>query len=74
MGIYKFIQINSALWGYAGWLVLVRLHLLRPARHLAQRQCRMLERLETTFVKLGPGLGLRRDLLPDEYVEALEGL
>lgn len=74
MGIFRFIRISGALWTYAGWWLLVRLHLLRPAEHPAQRLSRMLERLGTTFVKLGQGLGLRRDLLPDEYVAALEGL
>lgn len=74
MGLFRFIRISVALWGYAGWWLLVHLHLLRPAEHPAQRLSRMLERLGTTFVKLGQGLGLRRDLLADEYVAALEGL
>lgn len=74
MGIFRFIRISSALWSFAGWWLLVRLHLLRPAEHPAQRLSRTLEQLGTTFVKLGQGLGLRRDLLPDEYVAALEGL
>lgn len=74
MGIFRLIRISSALWGYAGWWLLVRLRLLRPAEPPAQRLSRLLERLGTTFVKLGQGLGLRRDLLPDEYVAALEGL
>lgn len=74
MGIFRFVRISLSLWGYAGWLLLVRLHLLRHAGSPAQRLSRMLERLGTTFVKLGQGIGLRRDLLPDEYVEALEGL
>lgn len=74
MPIFRFIWISSNLWAYAAWWLLVRLHLLRPAEHPARRLSRMLERLGTTFVKLGQGLGLRRDLLPDEYVAALEGL
>ena len=74
MAIFRFIRISAALWGYAGWWLLVRLRLLRHAEHPAQRLSRMLERLGTTFVKLGQGLGLRRDLLPDEYIAAMEGL
>ncbi len=74
MGIFRFIRISLSLWGYAGWLLLVRLHVLRHAESPAQRLSRVLERLGTTFIKLGQGIGLRRDLLPDDYVEALEGL
>ncbi len=74
MGIFRFIRISLSLWSYACWLLLVRLHLLRHAESPAQRLSRLLERLGTTFIKLGQGIGLRRDLLPDEYVEALEGL
>lgn len=74
MVIFRFIRISGALWIYAAWWLLVRLHLLRPTEHPARRLGRMFERLGTTFVKLGQGLGLRRDLLPDEYIAALEGL
>ncbi|MFV1981967.1 MAG: ABC1 kinase family protein [Thiohalomonadales bacterium] len=74
MGIFRFIQINIALWGFAFWLLLRRLHLLHKPQRPARRLSQMLERLGTTFVKLGQGISLRRDLLPDEYVEALEGL
>jgi len=74
MVIFRFFQISVALWAFATWWLLVRLHLLRPAEHPARRLSRVLERLGTTFVKLGQGVGLRRDLLPDEYVAALESL
>ncbi|VAW74604.1 ABC1 family protein [hydrothermal vent metagenome] len=74
MGIFRFFRISFSLWGYAGWLLLVRLRLLRHAESPAQRLVRVIERLGTTFIKLGQGIGLRRDLLPDEYVDALEGL
>ena len=71
MVIFRFFQISVALWAFATWWLLVRLHLLRPAEHPARRLSRVLERLGTTFVKLGQGVGLRRDLLPDEYVAEL---
>ncbi len=74
MGIPRFFQISFSLWNYALWMLMVRLHILHPAEHPAQRLSRMLEKLGTTFVKLGQGMGLRRDLLPDEYIKALEGL
>ncbi len=74
MGIFRFFRISFSLWNYAVWLLLVRVHLLRHTESPAQRLSRLLEQLGTTFIKIGQGLGLRRDLLPDEYVEALEGL
>lgn len=74
MVMIRFFRIGFALWGFAGWLLLVRLRLLRPAQTPAQRLSRMLEKLGTTFVKLGQAIGLRRDLLPEAYVRALESL
>lgn len=51
---------------------------LRWRRKAPQRlpvQLRLtLESLGTTFIKLGQGLSLRRDLLPAVYLETLEGL
>jgi len=73
-GLRRLFQIGFAVWAYLlGWL-LIRLHLWRPALTPAQRLCRTFERLGTTFVKLGQGLSLHRDLLPDEYIRALQGL
>lgn len=70
----RFIRISWALWGHLLWLGLVRLRLLRPRLSPAHRFTAMLERLGTTFIKLGQGLSLRRDLLPDAYIEALQAL
>jgi len=73
-GLKRLFQIGLAVSGYLlGWL-LVRLHLWRPAVTPAQRLCRLFERLGATFVKLGQGLSLHRDLLPDEYILALQSL
>lgn len=43
-------------------------------RSLPQRFRHMLERLGPPFVKLGQALSLRKDLLPDDVVAALQGL
>jgi ubiquinone biosynthesis protein len=51
-----------------------RLHLSRSRLRPPQRLRLRLARLGTTFVKIGRTLSLRRDLLPDEYVEALQSL
>lgn len=70
----RFIRINWALWGYLLWLGVVRLHWVRPTLSPARKFAGMLEGLGTTFIKLGQGLSLRRDLLPDDYIEALQVL
>lgn len=72
--VTRLVQILFALGGYLGWMVLVHLRLLRPPMTPAQRLSHTLERLGTTFVKLGQMLSLRRDLLPDAYIEALQQL
>ena len=55
-------------------MVLVRLRLMAPAVTPAEQLVRTLERLGTTFVKLGQMLSLRRDLLSDNYITALQRL
>lgn len=64
-GLRRLFQIGLAVSGYLLWWLLVRLHLWRPSVTPAQRLCRTFERLGATFVKLGQGLSLHRDLLPD---------
>ncbi|ALP53749.1 hypothetical protein Tel_11715 [Candidatus Tenderia electrophaga] len=70
----RFIRISWALWVYLFWLGLVRLHWLHPKLSPARKFAGMLAGLGTTFIKLGQGLSLRRDLLPDDYIEALQAL
>ncbi len=67
-------QISAALWGYLAWRLLVRMGVLHPRLTPAQELCMIFQRLGTTFVKLGQLLSLRRDLLPDNYVNALQAL
>ncbi len=70
----RLLQIYWAIGGHLVWWGLVYSHLLRPSISPAQRLCKVLEKLGTTFVKLGQGLSLRQDILPDDYVEALQSL
>jgi len=65
------LQIASALagFGWAWW----RRHRRSPDT-LPARLRETLERLGTTFVKLGQGLSLRRDLLPAPFLVELEAL
>jgi ubiquinone biosynthesis protein len=70
----RLLQINLALWGHLAWWLLVRVRLLRPAVPPALRFAQVLEGLGTTFIKLGQGLSLHRELLPDDYAHELERL
>lgn len=70
----RVIRIGSALLGYGVWWLLVHWRWLRPRETPGERLCQTLETLGTTFIKLGQGLGLRRDLLPEEYVAPLQAL
>jgi ubiquinone biosynthesis protein len=70
----RLYQINIALWGYLAWRGCVRVHLIRPRITPAQRFAATLEALGTTFVKLGQGLSLHSELLPDDYIAALQKL
>lgn len=70
----RFLQIVLAVWGHLLWWGLVRLHVWPAKVTPAQRLKRTLARLGGTFIKLGQGLSLHRDLLPDDYVQALQDL
>src|SRR5574340_493594 len=72
--VIRLSQINLALWGYLLWWGLMHAGLIRSRISPAQRFATTLERLGTTFVKLGQGLSLHRELLPDDYVAALQKL
>jgi ubiquinone biosynthesis protein len=73
-GLRRLFQIGFAVSGYLLWRLLVRLHLWRAAVTPAQKLCHMFEHLGAPFVKLGQGLSLHRDLLPDDYILALQSL
>ena len=65
------LQIVVVLGGFVwSW---IRLHKKAP-QQLPARLRAALEKLGTTFVKLGQGLSLRRDVLPAGYREELENL
>lgn len=66
-------SILLALGALLARLALARLHLV-SAEDLPQHLRRTLERLGTTFIKLGQMLSLRRDLLPEAYLAALQDL
>ena len=74
MPVLRLVRIVYELVRFALTGLFRRLHVggsdLRAPDQLAQS----LARLGTTFIKFGQALSLRRDLLPDEYVAALQAL
>ena len=72
--IIRFLQIGVTVSGHLAWWALVRAGLWRSHITPAQGFTRMLERLGTPFVKLGQGLSMHGELLPDDYVAALTSL
>lgn len=70
-------RVLRLVWGavaYLSWRIAVRWRWVRPRETRGERLVRALEHLGTTFIKLGQGLSLRSDLLPDDYIVALRGL
>ena len=59
---------------FAGSLALARLRLTRGPFKPPEQLCLSFARLGTTFIKFGQALSMRRDILPDEYVAALQSL
>ena len=70
----RLIQIGWAIGGHILWWGLVRWHIVTSPITPAKKLSTVLESLGTTFVKLGQGLSLRQDILPDDYIEALQSL
>lgn len=70
----RLVQVNVQLWRYLIWWGCLRIGLIRSKTTPAQRFTSTLENLGTTFVKLGQGLSLHREFLPDDFVIALQKL
>ena len=74
MPLFRLIHIGFAFLPFAfGWLT-ERLHLSRARGASPQRLRLALARLGPTFIKFGQALSLRRDMLPDAYIVALQSL
>ena len=72
--LLRLFHIAFELLLFAAGLALTRLHLSRSGLQPPERLCLTLARLGTTFIKFGQALSMRRDVLPDEYVAALQSL
>jgi ubiquinone biosynthesis protein len=74
MPIFRIVHIVFVATAFALGSTLRALHLL-PSRPPSSERFRLgLERLGTTFIKFGQALSIRRDILPDDYVVALQKL
>ncbi|RUW70739.1 AarF/ABC1/UbiB kinase family protein [Mesorhizobium sp. M4B.F.Ca.ET.049.02.1.2] len=74
MTVLRLLRIALEILRYALGNALQRIHLL-PSKPKPPERLRLgLERLGTTFIKFGQALSIRRDMLSDEYVVALQSL
>lgn len=74
MSLVRLFRIASEAVRFAVSSAAERLPGFHARQQGPQRLCGALTRLGVTFVKVGQALGLRRDLLRDDYVLALQSL
>lgn len=75
MGILGRVVVISWQLGMFGlWWVLQQAGFIRARQTPPERLCDTFERLGTAFVKLGQMLSIRQDMLPPDYVEAMQSL
>lgn len=74
MPFLRLLRIVYEVLTFALAVLLLRLRLSRSDASAPERLCLGLARLGTTFIKVGQALSLRRDLLHDDYVAALQSL
>lgn len=72
--LFRLTRIAFEVQRFALSSLLRRLHLLPPRPRAPERLCLSLARLGTTFIKFGQALSIRRDMLPDDYISALQSL
>jgi ubiquinone biosynthesis protein len=72
--LLRLFRIAFETLRFAISLALARLHLTRRPFKPPEQLCLSFTRLGTTFIKFGQALSMRRDILPDEYVAALQSL
>jgi ubiquinone biosynthesis protein len=72
--LLRLLHIASEMLRFTVSSALARLHLSHRQLQPSERLCLTLARLGTTFIKFGQALSMRRDVLPDEYVTALQSL
>jgi len=72
--VVRLLRIALELLRFELGSVMGRLMPSRSRLQSPQRFCFALARLGTTFIKFGQTLSLRRDILPDDYIAALQSL
>src|SRR5581483_4065629 len=74
IALFRLFHIAFEAMRFAVGSLLERLHLTRSRLTAPERLSLALAGLGTTFIKFGQALSVRRDLLPDDYVAALQSL
>ena len=74
MPIFRLLRIAFEILRFALGSVMPPLPWSRSRLRPPQRLCLSLARLGTTFIKFGQALSLRREMLPDAYIAALQSL
>ena len=74
MPLFRLLRIAFEAFRFGLAWIAERLSPWRSRRQSPERLCRALARLGTTFIKFGQALSIRRDMLPDRYVAALQSL
>ena len=72
--LFRLLRIALEALRFALGSGVARLPWSRPRLEAPQRLCLSFARLGTTFIKFGQALSLRRDMIPEEYVAALQSL
>ena len=74
MTIFRLFRIAFEALRFAMGSALQELHISRFGPNAPERLCLGFARLGTTFIKFGQALSMRQDMLPDEYILALQAL
>ena len=74
MPIFRLIRITFETLRFGLSSAFAKIGLFRPRLRPPERLCLTFATLGPTFIKFGQALSVRRDLLPDDYVAALQSL
>jgi ubiquinone biosynthesis protein len=74
MPIFRLFRITFETVRFGLGNAFAKIGLFRPRSRPPERLCLVFARLGPTFIKFGQALSVRRDLLPDDYIAALQSL
>jgi len=74
MALFRLLRFAFEAFRFVLGNLFERLHLSRSGQKAPVRLCLGFARLGTTAIKFGQALSMRQDMLPDEYIAALQSL